>query len=52
MLWNSVSKETAIQPDDIWKNQDGQARAMIGLVDEQLNHIRDAKTAKQMWDAF
>ena len=37
-LWNSANKETPIQLDDIWKNQDGQARATIRLLvdDEQL----------------
>lgn len=39
---------------DKWDEEDDEARGSIGLAveDDQLGHIRSAKTAKQAWDAL
>ncbi len=40
--------------DDDWDKKDRRARAIIGLSlsDEHLEHVRDVKTAKEMWKAI
>ncbi|OAD56172.1 hypothetical protein WN48_03818 [Eufriesea mexicana] len=53
-LWELVTQNRPATPDTDWFNKDGKARATIGLLveDDQLIHIRSAKTAKEVWEAL
>lgn len=57
-LWEVIEEA---KPDDLdatklaaWKKKDDKARARIGLLveDDQLLHIRNAKSAKDSWNAL
>lgn len=52
--WDCVTKTKPLTAGDDWDKKDGQGYATIGLNvdDEQLIHIRNAKTAKEAWDAL
>jgi hypothetical protein len=52
-LWEMVDEEENLS-DSAWSKKSDKARAIIGLSvsDSQLSHIRDCKTAKQVWTAL
>lgn len=53
-LWSTVKDPKPEQADvtSAWTKKDEKARSAIGLAldDNQLSHIMDAETAKEMWD--
>lgn len=54
-LWNVVSEDPPIEPrTESWAVKDGKAKATIGLLieDQLVVHIRNCKTAKDMWECL
>lgn len=57
-LWNIIEEELPIDADAaelaIFRKKDGKARAHIGLLieDNQIIHVRNKHSAKEMWEAL
>ncbi|KAK2574746.1 hypothetical protein KPH14_013035, partial [Odynerus spinipes] len=53
-VWDVIKETAPATADAKWLEKDDQARATIGLLveDNQLIHIRHAKTAREAWDSL